>query len=266
MQGLVVHHGPLPDGSVGSDVILPSPTLTPTERVEIYQGMYPLRMQEAIETDYPGVAHFLGAEGFAELVSAYTEVHPSTSYTLNRLGDHLPGFIAERRSLRHRPFLTDLARLELAMTEAFDAEESPVLGEAGLAALDPERLAFARLSVVASLRLVEVRYNVDDYLTSVREAEDGGPHSHPKPKLTPTSIAVFRRNYGVCRLPVSPAAYSVLEDLKAGRGTVGEIVTAALKRRGKRAASPDDFSRWFRSWTSEGMLSTLAEGSRGTSS
>lgn len=256
MQGLVVHHGPL--DHVGSDVILPSATLSSKERVEIYQGMYPMRMREALETDYPGVAHFLGSDSFAELISAYTDVHPSTSYTLNRLGDYLPEFIAERRSLRHRPFLTDLARLERAMSEAFDAPESPRLSEADLANLDPDRVAGAKLSTVASLRLVEVRYNVDDYLSSVRDATDEAPHDHPKPKLSSASIAIFRRDYGVFRLQVASSAFAVLADIQTGERTVGEIVRAALKRRGKRAAAPDDFTRWFRSWTSEGILASAS--------
>ena len=68
-------------------MILPSKTLTPVERVGVYQGMYLLRMIEALEGDYPAVAHFLGDEEFAELVTRYVAAHPSTSYTFNRLGD-----------------------------------------------------------------------------------------------------------------------------------------------------------------------------------
>src|ERR1700682_478706 len=71
-------------------LVLRSDTLTPLERVGIYRGMYLARLVEALESDYPGVRHFLGEEGFYDLASRYVDAHPSRSYTLNRLGDHLP--------------------------------------------------------------------------------------------------------------------------------------------------------------------------------
>ena len=48
--------------------------------------MYLLRMIEALEGDYPAVAHLLGVDAFADLVARYVEPHPSVSYTFNRLG------------------------------------------------------------------------------------------------------------------------------------------------------------------------------------
>ena len=71
-------------------VILPSKTLTSVERVGVYQGMYLLRMIEALEGDYPAVAHFLGDEEFADVVTQYVAAHPSSSYTFNRLGTGFP--------------------------------------------------------------------------------------------------------------------------------------------------------------------------------
>ncbi len=56
----------------------------------VYQGMYLLRMIEALEGDYPAVAHFLGSDAFADLVERYAEAHPSRSYTFNRFGEPFP--------------------------------------------------------------------------------------------------------------------------------------------------------------------------------
>ena len=105
-------------------VILPSKTLTAVERVGVYQGMYLLRMIEALEGDFPAVAHFLGDEDFAEAVTRYVAAHPSTSYTFNRLGERFPEFLKTSPGIRRKGFVADLARLELAVTEVFDAPES----------------------------------------------------------------------------------------------------------------------------------------------
>src|SRR5262245_47915279 len=74
-------------------VVLPSRTLTGPERVAIYRDMFLVRMRDALQTDYPGVAHFLGEERFHRLAVDYVLAHPSRSYTLNRLGDHFPEFV-----------------------------------------------------------------------------------------------------------------------------------------------------------------------------
>src|SRR5207245_10982155 len=70
------------------DVVLPSRTLAPAQRVEIYQRMYLLRMEEALGIDYPALQHFLGRRRFRDLVRDYVASFPSRSYTLNRLGHH----------------------------------------------------------------------------------------------------------------------------------------------------------------------------------
>src|SRR6266576_3535678 len=75
-------------------VALAPATLQPIQRVGIYHGMYMLRMIEALGVDYGALAHILGEEKFEELVRAYVLRFPSRSYTLNRLGDALPEFIA----------------------------------------------------------------------------------------------------------------------------------------------------------------------------
>src|SRR6185295_14998144 len=50
-----------------------------------------------------------------DLARDYVQVHPSTSYTLNRLGDRLPDFVTGWAPRAEAGFLHDLARLELAV-------------------------------------------------------------------------------------------------------------------------------------------------------
>ena len=266
MQAVVVHHGTteralrskaasqhLPAGKIGR-VLLPSPTLSPKQRIAVYQGMYPLRMREALTSDYPGLEHFLGHR-FEDLVAAYTTAHPSRGYTLNRLGDHVPAFLARQRRFTPRSFLVDLARLELAMTEAFDEQESKTLKAEEFEAMSPARIEKTRLQTVPSVRLVALKWNAGAYLDSVR---DEG-HNHPRPRKQASYVLVFRRNYGMYRLNVSAAAFAVLEDVVAGR-PMGEVVRRSMSRRGQRRATVEDFSRWFRQWTSEGVFAGVKRG------
>ncbi|HSB62367.1 MAG TPA: DNA-binding domain-containing protein, partial [Vicinamibacteria bacterium] len=110
MLGVIVHPSPVeaalrePSAEVPAErieeVLLPSPSLTAAERIDIYHGMYPLRMVEALESDYPALAHHLGDDAFRQLVVGYVQAHPSRSYTLNRLGDHLPEYVRTAPGVR----------------------------------------------------------------------------------------------------------------------------------------------------------------------
>src|ERR1700675_863489 len=108
-------------------VVLPSKTLSALERLSIYRDMYLPRMEEALAIDYPALKHFLGAEDFMRLGARYVVEYPSPSYTLNRLGDHLPEFLATLSDLPKQDFCVDLARLEYALTMVFDASETEAL-------------------------------------------------------------------------------------------------------------------------------------------
>jgi len=228
-------------------VILPSKTLTSVERVGVYQGMYLLRMIEALEGDYPAVAHFLGDEEFADVVTRYVAAHPSTSYTFNRLGERFPAFVKASRGVRRKGFVADLARLELAVTEVFDAPESPAWPADAVAKVPQQAWPAAVVRPIAAFRLGAYAYPVNAYLQSVKEDN----HEHPDVGRKATYVAVWRKRYEVWRLDLSKPAYEFLGALANGR-PFGKAVAAAA--RGMQGNPGDQLFRWLRDWVAEGMF------------
>ncbi len=268
MQAFVVHPGTEEEALTGASregipvaevpgVVLPSRTLTSVERVGVYRGMYLLRLAEALEGDYPGLQHFLGDQGFSDLVRGYLQAYPSRSYSLNRLGDHLPDYVRSAPGFRRREFLYDLARLELAVSEVFDAPETPALNAERIAAVPSEAWERARLTPIAPFRLLSLQYPVSDYLTSVKEEDHD---HHPRARRKANWVAVFRRDYACLRLDLTRAAYELLESLASGT-SLGQAVTAAARRQKRRAAHKvlheDQLFRWFRDWVSGGIFQSV---------
>jgi hypothetical protein len=263
MQVVVVHPGTVEEAVADpraqeevpaarvDEVILPSATLDPVQRLGIYHAMYPLRMEEALATDYPALKHFLGEAEFFELARGYAQAFPSRSFTLNPFGRRLPEHLLAA-PVRKRPFCHDLARLELAITEAFDAPETPVLDERAIAAVPAEAWEGARLVPIAALRLLALRYPASAYLDSYRDER----HVHPAIRRQDGWVAVYRRSYAVYRHELGRAAHGVLADLAAGL-TVGRAVAAALKRRGAARAQADELFRWFRQWAAAGLFARV---------
>jgi hypothetical protein len=232
------------------DVVRPSQRgLRAAERVGIYQRMYLPRMMEALESDYEGLAHFLGPKAWTRLVRAYLTAHPSRSYTLNELGRRLPEFVRRARG-PHAAFCHDLARLELAIAEVFDAPETTPLSEKDLASLRPRDLERLRLVPAAALRLLRLDHDAGAWLESLR----GDAHDHPPARRRRTRVVVYRRGYRVKRREPEEAAFALLEDLVAG-APIGRALARALARRGAaRLAGPEAAFRLFREWAAMGLF------------
>jgi hypothetical protein len=264
MQAVIVHPGETLAalGSDGAerevaaerigDVILPSKTLAPAERLAIYHGMYLLRMEEALASDYPALKHFLGDEAFFDLVRDYVQVHPSKSFSLNPLGQHFPGFVKSTTGLKRPDFCHELARLEWAVAQAFDGPETARLSEEAIAAVPPEAWESARLKPVGTFHLASFRYPVNDYLQTVLDEN----HDHPKARLKDSWIALYRRDFTVYRLDLTRAAHDLLADLAQGT-PLGAAIGKAMKTGGRRAPSEHELFRWFRQWVSVGVFQAV---------
>ncbi len=233
------------------DVVLPSKTLSAAERLNVYREMYLLRMEEALATDYPALKHYLGDEEFMRVVERYVEVSPSRSYTLNRLGDHFPEFIATLNGLEKKDFLHDLARLEYALTFVFDAGETPALTAEAVRAVPQDAWETARLRPIAAFRLLEFDYPVSKYLGFVDE-------ENPAPRLARKKswVVAYRRNYHVHRVDLEQPAYELLSALAGGK-TVGEAIVSVMIRKWRPAVKQARLFEWFRDWIAEGLFQSV---------
>jgi hypothetical protein len=134
-------------------LVEPSATLDPAARVGVYAEAYLWRLREVLAEDFPRLAAILGPERFTELVRDYLAQHPSTHPSVRHLGRDLARHLACERDLP--PYLADLARLEWARTEVFDAPDSDVLTVGDVRAIPPADwpgLRFAPIPALVVLR------------------------------------------------------------------------------------------------------------------
>ena len=258
------------DAGAVEEVVTRSKALTAAERLAIYGSAYYARLLECLREEYPATAHALGEETFDAFAAAYLQHYPSRSYTLCRLGANFPHFLTETRPPREEgepevswpEFLADLAAFEWVFSEVFDGPgveggrsgvTRPLLDEAKVRAVPPERWAEARLTAVPCLRLLALRFPVQDYYAEVR--------AEKSPSLPPpaeTYLALARRHYVVHHYPLSAPEYRLLNALVAGR-SVGEAIEEAARLPGADldhlAANLHD---WFRRWAALGFFESVA--------
>src|SRR5262245_27755507 len=144
--------------------------LSPVEQVEIYREQFWLRHTASLLEDFPGLSGILGQEAWERLVEGYLEESELSSFSLRDLGEGLPSYTERCESLPHRELCTDMARLEWAYVEIFDAPDAAPLDGAKLASIPEDAWPRARIVFASALQLLEVRYAVADLRRKLRDA------------------------------------------------------------------------------------------------
>ncbi|MCY2961297.1 MAG: DNA-binding domain-containing protein [Planctomycetota bacterium] len=232
--------------------VLHSRTLTAQERVEIYADMHVARLVNVLAEDYPAVRAVAGHDDFDVLARGYLADHPPRSFTLSVLGRHLPEWIASNAILPRRELLTDLARLELAMTRVFDAPRESVLAPADIAALPPSTWADPRPRLISALELLEFEHRANAIVRAVRQGED-------LPPLDParTRVLVWRKDDVVWRQDLDPVAFAALHALWE-RASLADAIAAAEKEHGGDPAELEPrVAQWMSDWSQDGLFSSI---------
>lgn len=184
-----------PEGASLRDLVRGDARLGAAERLEVYANAYFHRIHDALLDDHGALAAALGPEGFHDLVTAYLMVHPPEQPSLRDAGARLPRFLegdpAAEPFRRRWRFAPDLARLEKALLDAFDAPDAAPLARAELERLPPEAWEALPLRLHPSARLVPVRHPV----AAVRAAfEEAGAEAVRAPEAPePGTLLVWRR-------------------------------------------------------------------------
>jgi hypothetical protein len=228
------------------ELVTPSATLRPVERLELYHRQYWYRLLDSIAEDFPALRRLVGDEPFWRLMEAYLEAEPPRSFTLRHLGAGLARFIATRPdTVPHPVHAEDLARLEYALCLAFEAGQGTPVQAA--------ELGQNELGLQPHLQLLALRTPAD---TLWRRSERGRRLPEPgQPSRQPSRfVAVYRYELGlhVERLP--RAAFSILGAI----GELGSLERAMQRVTGKkgllRASDAPRVAEWFGLWTARGWI------------
>ena len=104
----------------------------------VYRYAYGSRLVEAMRNDHELLHLYLGDEMFDEMGHAYVKARPSGHPNLRWFSQGLPAFLKSTAPYSEHPALSDLAALEKALNDAFDAAEGKVVELADMAGFAPE--------------------------------------------------------------------------------------------------------------------------------
>ncbi len=127
-------------------------------RIAVYADAYFLRLREVLREDFPSVAAVVGPEQFDEVVKGYLEAFPSRWPSVRHLGHALSEF------LRHRAdtpkCLADLAELEWARIEVFDAPDAECVTIEDFVSVPADAWPTLHFSAIPALKILRAQYPV----------------------------------------------------------------------------------------------------------
>lgn len=165
--------------------------LKSVERLEIYANMYFYRLLDSLKEDFPALLIYLGKDQFHNLVTDYLIEFPSTHYSLRYVGVHMEGFITKSSLVDTSPMLVDLVKLEWALLDLFDAEDSKPLTLNDLQSLSPEDWSTLSLKSIPAFKIIECSWPVD--LIRQELLNDGISNSNVA-ETSPFHLLIWRKD------------------------------------------------------------------------
>jgi len=238
-----------------STLVTGDPRASAAERIHVYQHMYQARLVEALQAQFPRLSRWLGADAFAEVVAAYVADEPSRHPSLRFLGQRLPGWLAARApaDARH-PALADLARLEWAREDVFDAADEATLALDTVRGWPPDRFGEIPLRLVTAHRVLRLARPVAALWDAIGPAESDA-ETRPVDEVAAgggEALLVWRQGIAVFHR-VTDAAEAAALDRVADGTTFGAICEALCEDRPEQEAATQAFA-WLSTWTADELL------------
>ncbi len=219
----------------------------PATQLETYREQFWLRHVGCMVEDFPALQAVVGEEAFAALCERYFHAHPPSSFLLRDLGARFAEFLEGAGEPR---FVCDLARVEWAFVDAFDAADAPPLDPASLAGIGEDQWPQAVLALHPSLQLLRLEYPAELVRATFRRE---GKVLRPEPE--PNAMAVYRRELLLYAEPLEPVAHALLVRLQRGERLGAASEATAAEHPG--VALDQKLGDWFARWTALGWVAAV---------
>jgi len=220
--------------------------LSARSRPAIYAHAYRARLSEVLASEFEKLAAYLGTEKFDRLAQDYIQAHLSHQPSARHYGQHLPAFLKSHALSLDDPALSDIARVEAGLRNAFDGPDHDPISIAAIAAIDPSRWAHLVLSFHTNLALIPCDHRVDGLWSD-------------SPIIYDQSCIYLIWRLGLVPMyrALEPLEYAILQAALAGR-TFGDLC-ALIAIEADPDQAPMIAAGLMRNWVEHGLIIGAAQ-------
>ena len=224
----------------------------------VYVKGYRLRVADYLEEDFPALKSLLGDKRFEELVVDYVAANPSRTRNARYFSARLPDFMQESGKWRGEARAVGVARLERALTDAFDATDGEACALEALAAHAPQDWPRLVFDFHPSLKLLSLPAGAVE-LYEALSSEGAVPR--PEPSDGEEAAAVWRSGFDPAYRALATDEFLALNEALAGKsfGAICQLVAFQQDE----ASAPERLAQFLVNWFSDGLVVALREGDDG---
>lgn len=176
-----------------------SSTLSSQERFEIYLNDYWPRCLDSLKEDFPMLLAYWGEPPFSDIMRAYVQARPSTSFTLFHLPEALSDFMKDTYHETDRDHVLRLVAYEWAKSRAY---------------FETQGLVFRphQLSEEKKCSLAEIPLQLQAHVSLVTSPED--PTAH---------VIVYRFENTIEEETIHPILFLLLSEFESGKSMTSAI-------------------------------------------
>lgn len=241
------------DGRIAATVN-DSPRADGATLLNVYREAYALRLVEILGQDYPKTKTMLGDDNFAAMARAYLAAFPSVSFTVRWFGRHLADFLADTAPWSEHAVLAEMATLEWALGEAFDAPDVTPIGPDSIAAVPHAGWPGLTFILHPSLRRHLFHHAVPELWQQLEREEQP---TLPVPAYdTPRSFLVWREGLETVYRGVDTDEAWAVDQLD--QGTSFGVLCEGLTQFHDPAAAAGRAAQLLKQWLSDGLIASYA--------
>lgn len=195
--------------------ITPSPTLTPEQRIEIYNQQYWYRLLAILHEDFPLLVRLFGYRDFNQIIGVpYLTAYPPKSWSLNKVPTNILKWFDQSYHQNDREIVRLAAEIDLAYHDSFIAKNVPPLQG------DPEKLFTKQLKLQPHLHLIHANRDLLPHRQTFLNQEVEYWIDAPFPNISheETYYAIFRtKNMRIAYKTLSPKEFNCLKSIEQGK-------------------------------------------------
>lgn len=241
------------DGTTNIDTLIVSDDkAAATERMQIYQNAYLYRLVDVLVDDFPTLQQILGDKDFFTMVQSYLTAHPSQSYTVRELGQHMSRFLNNQPPYKDYPYLNEIAEFEWQKGRTFDGKDAPLFSHNDLANIDLDKLPTATFSFQPTVKRLVFNYNIPQIYKAIQADKlDNEPIKMPQPM----AWVMWRKNLDPHWLSLEvDAAWALQQAMQANSFA---NICGGLSEWIDEDHIPARAAGFIRTWVDEGMLQAI---------
>jgi hypothetical protein len=189
----------------------------------VYRNNAVVSLIDALQDRFPVTCRLVGEEFFRVMAHSYADGHRPKSPLMMYYGDDFPAFMGGFAPAKDVPYLADVARLEVAWSEAYHAPDDHSLKPRALTGASPDALLRTRLALHSSVRMQRSAYPIADIWAAHQKQGAVTPVTDWRGQ----DVLIVRPDAGVHVHTLGPGVYAFVCEL-LNRKCVQEAAEAAL--------------------------------------